>query len=156
MNRQPVRMMPIREIADQLEIPEDYLEYYGKHTAKLRLELLSDLKPRREGKLILVTAMTPTSHGEGKTVVSIGLAQAIQRLGKRSVVTLREPSLGPVFGVKGGATGGGNSRVLPGELINLHFNGDFHAVTSAHNLLAAMLDSHLHHGNSLQIDVDNI
>jgi len=149
-------MLPIREIADQLEIPEDYLEYYGKYTAKLRLELLSDLKSRHEGKLILVTAMTPTSHGEGKTVVSIGLAQAIQRLGKRSVVTLREPSLGPVFGVKGGATGGGNSRVIPGELINLHFNGDFHAVTSAHNLLAAMLDSHLHHGNSLQIDVDNI
>ena len=156
MNREPVSMLPIREIADQLETPEEYLQYYGKYTAKLCLELLSDLKPRREGKLILVTAMTPTSHGEGKTVVSIGLAQAIQRLGKRSVVTLREPSLGPVFGVKGGATGGGNSRVIPGELINLHFNGDFHAVTSAHNLLAAMIDSHLHHGNSLQIDVDNI
>lgn len=149
-------MLPIREIADQLEIPENYVEPYGKYTAKLRLELLSEVKSRHEGKLILVTAMTPTSHGEGKTVVSIGLAQAIQRLGKRSVVTLREPSLGPVFGVKGGATGGGHSRVIPGELINLHFNGDFHAVTSAHNLLAAMLDSHLHHGNSLQIDVDNI
>ncbi|HEU0007811.1 MAG TPA: formate--tetrahydrofolate ligase [Terriglobia bacterium] len=156
MNREPVKMLPIRELADQLEIPEDYLEYYGKYTAKLRLELLSHLKSRREGKLILVTAMTPTSHGEGKTVVSIGLAQAIQQLGKRSVVTLREPSLGPVFGVKGGATGGGKSRVIPGELINLHFNGDFHAVTSAHNLLAAMIDSHLHHGNSLQIDVDNL
>jgi len=156
MNREPVKMLPIREIADQLEIPEDYLEYYGKYTAKLRLELLSNLRSRREGKLILVTAMTPTSHGEGKTVVSIGLAQAIQQLGKQSIVTLREPSLGPVFGVKGGATGGGKSRVIPGELINLHFNGDFHAVTSAHNLLAAMIDSHLHHGNSLQIDVDNI
>ncbi len=156
MNREPVKMLPIREIADQLEIPEDYLEYYGKYTAKLRLELLSNLKSRREGRLILVTAMTPTSHGEGKTVVSIGLAQAIQQLGKRSVVTLREPSLGPVFGVKGGATGGGKSRVIPSEQINLHFNGDFHAVTSAHNLLAAMIDSHLHHHNSLQIDVDNI
>ena len=100
--------------------------------------------------------MTPTSHGEGKTVVSIGLAQAIQQLGKRSMVTLREPSLGPVFGVKGGATGGGKSKVIPSELINLHFNGDFHAVTSAHNLLAAMIDSHLHHCNALQIDVDNI
>lgn len=155
MTREPI-MLPIREIADQLEIPENYLEPYGKYTAKLRLELLSEVKSRPAGKLILVTAMTPTSHGEGKTVVSIGLAQAIQRLGKRSVVTLREPSLGPVFGVKGGATGGGNSRVVPGELINLHFNGDFHAVTSAHNLLAAMLDSHLHHGNSLEIDVDNI
>jgi formate--tetrahydrofolate ligase len=156
MNRESVKMLPIREIADQLEIPDDCLEYYGKYTAKLRLELLSELKSRPDGKLILVTAMTPTSHGEGKTVVSIGLAQAIQQLGKRSVVTLREPSLGPVFGVKGGATGGGKSRVIPGEIINLHFNGDFHAVTSAHNLLAAMIDSHLHHGNSLQIDVDNI
>ncbi len=156
MNHQPARMLPIREIADQLEIPEDYLEYCGKNTAKLKLELLSDSRFRRKGKLILVTAMTPTSHGEGKTVVSIGLAQAIQQSGKRSVVTLREPSLGPVFGVKGGATGGGKSRVIPGELINLHFNGDFHAVTSAHNLLAAMIDSHIYHGNSLQMDVDNI
>ncbi|HEX2523721.1 MAG TPA: formate--tetrahydrofolate ligase [Terriglobia bacterium] len=156
MNRELVKMLPIREIADQLEIPEDYLEYYGKHTAKLKLELLSNLKSRPAGKLILVTAMTPTSQGEGKTVLSIGLAQAIQQLGKRSMVTLREPSLGPVFGVKGGATGGGKSRVIPGDLINLHFNGDFHAVTSAHNLLAAMIDSHLHHGNALQIDVDNI
>ena len=143
MNSEPVKVLPIREIADQLEIPEDYLEYYGKYTAKLRLELLSNLKARGPGKLILVTAMTPTSHGEGKTVVSIGLAQAIQQLGKRSMVTLREPSLGPVFGVKGGATGGGKSKVIPSELINLHFNGDFHAVTSAHNLLAAMIHSHL-------------
>ncbi|MEW5979112.1 MAG: formate--tetrahydrofolate ligase [Acidobacteriota bacterium] len=149
-------MLPIREIAEKLDVPEDYLEYYGKYTAKLRLELLSDLKPRRAGKLILVTAMTPTSHGEGKTVVSIGLAQAIERLGKRSVVTLREPSLGPIFGVKGGATGGGRSKVVPSEVINLHFNGDFHAVTSAHNLLAAMIDSHIHHGNDRRIDIDNI
>src|SRR5262245_936093 len=156
MNDEPIKMLPIWEIADQLEISEDYLEYYGRYTAKLRLELLSSLKSRREGKLILVTAMTPTSHGEGKTVVSIGLAQAIQRLGKRSVVTLREPSLGPVFGVKGGATGGGRSRVIPNEQINLHFNGDFHAVTSAHNLLSALLDSHIHHGNALKIDVDSI
>lgn len=150
------RMLPIREIADKLEIPEHCLEYYGKYTAKLRLELLSEQRSRRGGKLILVTAMTPTSHGEGKTVVSIGLAQAIEQLGKRSVVTLREPSLGPVFGVKGGATGGGKARVLPSDVINLHFNGDFHAVTSAHNLLAAMIDSHIHHGNELRIDVDNI
>ena len=108
------------------------------------------------GKLILVTAITPTSHGEGKTVVSIGLAQALEAAREAAVVTLREPSLGPVFGLKGGATGGGRSQVMPAEMINLHFNGDFHAVTSAHNLLAAMIDSHLHHCNDLRIDVDNI
>lgn len=147
-------MQLIRTIADKLEIPEDALEYYGKYTAKLRLELLNARTPK--GKLILVTAVTPTSHGEGKTVVSIGLTQGLQKLGKNAVVTLREPSLGPVFGLKGGATGGGQSQVIPSEMINLHFNGDFHAVTSAHNLLAAMIDSHLHHGNELRIDVDDI
>ncbi|MEJ5368076.1 MAG: formate--tetrahydrofolate ligase [Bryobacteraceae bacterium] len=147
-------MLLIRSVADKLGIPEDALEYYGKYTAKLRLELLENA-PRR-GKLILVTAITPTSHGEGKTVVSIGLTQALERLGRRAAVTLREPSLGPVFGLKGGATGGGLSQVIPSEMINLHFNGDFHAVTSAHNLLAAMIDAHLHHGNALGIDVDEI
>lgn len=146
-------MLLIREVADKLGIPEDALEYYGKYTAKLRLELLD--RPRR-GKLILVTAITPTSHGEGKTVTSIGLTQALTRMGKLAAVTLREPSLGPVFGIKGGATGGGLSQVIPSEMINLHFNGDFHAVTSAHNLLAAMIDAHLHHGNALGIDVDEI
>lgn len=150
----PTAMLLIREIADKLEIPDEYLEYYGRYTAKLRLELLS--RPQRNGRLILVTAITPTSHGEGKTVVSIGLTQALVRLGKRAAVTLREPSLGPVFGIKGGATGGGLSQVLPSDIINLHFNGDIHAVTSAHNLLAAMIDAHLHHGNTLRIDVDNI
>lgn len=147
-------MLLIRSVADKLGIPEDALEYYGKYTAKLRLELLENT-PRR-GRLILVTAITPTSHGEGKTVVSIGLTQALEKLGRRAAVTLREPSLGPVFGLKGGATGGGRSQVIPSEMINLHFNGDFHAVTSAHNLLAAMIDSHLHHGNALSIDVDEI
>jgi formate--tetrahydrofolate ligase len=146
-------LKPIREIADQLEIPEDALHYYGKYTAKLDLSLLE--RPRR-GKLILVTAITPTSHGEGKTVVSIGLAQGLSRTGRRAIATLREPSLGPVFGLKGGATGGGRSQVLPAEMINLHFNGDFHAVSSAHNLLAALMDAHLHHGNNLGIDVDNL
>jgi formate--tetrahydrofolate ligase len=149
-------LLPIRNVADKLEILDDYLDYYGKFTAKLKLELLSDLKTANRGKLILVTAITPTSHGEGKTVVSIGLAQAIEQSGKKTVVTLREPSLGPVFGVKGGATGGGKSKVIPSELINLHFNGDFHAVMTAHNLLAAMIDSHIHHGNDLRIDVDNV
>lgn len=147
-------MRLIREIADKLEIPDEYMEYYGRYTAKLRLELLA--RPQRKGRLILVTAITPTSHGEGKTVVSIGLTQALARLGKRAAVTLREPSLGPVFGIKGGATGGGLSQVLPSDIINLHFNGDIHAVTAAHNLLAAMIDAHLHHGNALRIDVDNI
>ena len=147
-------MQLIRTIADTLQIDEDDLEYYGKYTAKLRLELLDRQEAR--GKLILVSAITPTSHGEGKTVVSIGLTQGLQKLGKKAVVTLREPSLGPVFGLKGGATGGGQSQVLPSEIINLHFNGDFHAITSAHNLLAAMIDAHLHHGNALRIDVDAI
>lgn len=146
-------MLLIRTVADKLGIPDEYLEYYGKYTAKLRLELLTELPPK--GKLILVTAVTPTSHGEGKTVVSIALTQGLRKLGKNAVVTLREPSLGPVFGLKGGATGGGLSQVIPSEMINLHFNGDFHAVTSAHNLLAAMIDAHLHHGNALRIDVDD-
>ncbi len=150
------RLKLIDEIADKLGIPDDYLEHYGKHTAKLRLELLSRSDKAPRGKLILVTAITPTSHGEGKTVVSIGLTQALQKSGRRAVATLREPSLGPVFGIKGGATGGGLSQVLPSEIINLHFNGDFHAITAAHNLLAAMIDSHIHHSNELRIDVDNI
>jgi formate--tetrahydrofolate ligase len=150
------KLLLIREIADKLGIPDDHLEYYGKHTAKLRLELLSEAPDARRGKLILVTAITPTSAGEGKTVVSIGPAQALERSGRKAIVTLREPSLGPVFGIKGGATGGGLSQVLPSEIINLYFNGDFHAVTSAHNLLAAMIDSHIHHSNAERIDVDNL
>jgi formate--tetrahydrofolate ligase len=154
----PHTLQPIRTIADDLGIPDQHLESYGKYTAKLRLELLdgaaTTATPR--GRLILVTAITPTSHGEGKTVMSIGLAQGLARIGRKAIVTLREPSLGPVFGLKGGATGGGRAQVLPAELINLHFNGDIHAVGAAHNLLAAMLDSHIHHGNELRIDVDNI
>jgi formate--tetrahydrofolate ligase len=146
----------VREIAAKAGIPESYLEYYGKYTAKIRLEFLTEAASPPRGKLILVTAITPTSHGEGKTVVSIGLAQAIEQCGRRAVVTLREPSLGPVFGLKGGATGGGKSQVIPSEMINLHFNGDFHAVGSAHNLLAAMIDSHIHHGNARRLDVDNL
>ncbi len=150
------KMLSVREIADQLGIPDEHLNHYGSYTAKLKLSLLSDVESAPKGKLILVTAITPTKHGEGKTVVSIGLAQGITRCGKKSVVTLREPSLGPVFGMKGGATGGGHATVIPGELINLHFNGDIHAITAAHNLLAAAIDSHIHHGNALRIDVDNI
>jgi formate--tetrahydrofolate ligase len=149
-------MLAINKIAQKLSLADDDLEFYGRYTAKVRLDRLPRAQTPPQGKLILVSAMTPTSHGEGKTVVSIGLAQALEKLGKKSIVTLREPSLGPVFGVKGGASGGGRSQVLPSEKINLHFNGDIHAVAAAHNLLAAMIDSHLHHGNELKIDVDNI
>lgn len=129
-------MLLIRSVADKLGIAEDDLEYYGKYTAKLRLELLHGRA--RRSTLILVTAVTPTSHGEGKTVVSMGLTQGLQKLGKSAVVTLREPPLGPVLGLKGGATGGGLSQVIPSEMINLRFSGDSHAVTSAHNLPAAI------------------
>lgn len=147
-------LKPIKEIASNIGVPDNFIQIYGDYTAKLKLDLLE--KKEKQGKLILVTAITPTMYGEGKTVISIGLSQGINRIGKKSIVTLREPSLGPVFGTKGGATGGGKSKVRPCELINLHFNGDFHAVTSAHNLLAAMIDSHLHHGNDLRIDPDSI
>jgi formate--tetrahydrofolate ligase len=146
----------IRDIAAKIGIGEDYLHYYGKLSAKVDLELLSDLQQKPVGKMILVTAMTPTSYGEGKTVTSIGLAQALERIGKRAIVTLREPSIGPVFGIKGGATGGGKSRVHPHEQINLHFNGDLHAITAAHNLLAAMVDTHIFHGNELRLDLERI
>ncbi|HXV82687.1 MAG TPA: formate--tetrahydrofolate ligase [Candidatus Binatia bacterium] len=149
-------MLPIDQVAAKLGLSESDIEPYGRYTAKISLSRLPAPGVPAKGKLILVTAITPTIHGEGKTVVSIGLAQAIEKLGKHSVVTLREPSLGPVFGIKGGATGGGRSQVLPSEKINLHFNGDKHAIAAAHNLLAAMIDSHLFHGNELQIDPDNI
>lgn len=145
----------IQDIAKNLDIAENYLEFYGNYIAKLRLELLE--KPVEHlGKLILVTAITPTNHGEGKTVTSIGLSQALNKIGKRAIVTLRQPSLGPFFGVKGGATGGGLAQVLPSEKINLGFTGDFFNISSAHNLLAAMIDSHIHHGNELKVDLHNI
>jgi formate--tetrahydrofolate ligase len=156
MNGADAGLLPIDRIAEKLELGDDDLELYGRYTAKIRLGRLPAPNAAPRGKLILVTAITPTSHGEGKTVVSIGLAQAIERLGKKSLATLREPSLGPVFGIKGGATGGGRAQVLPSARINLHFNGDMHAVTAAHNLLAAMIDAHLHHGNELKLDLDNI
>jgi len=148
--------LPIQHIATKIGLSDDDLEPCGLYTAKVRLNRLPLVNRLSKGKLIVVTAMTPTPYGEGKTLVSIGLAQAIEQLGKTSVVTLREPSLGPIFGIKGGATGGGRSQVLPSEKINLHFNGDKHAVAAAHNLLAAMIDSHLYHANDLGIDVDKI
>ncbi len=145
-------MLPIQEIAEKLSLSPHQYETVGVYGAKLKLDLLDDPALAPRGKFILVTATTPTTHGEGKTVVSIGLAQGLERLGHTSIVTLREPSLGPVFGVKGGAAGGGRSEVEPSEKINLHFHGDFHAITTAHNLLAAMIDAHLFHGNHLDID----
>ncbi len=149
-------MLPIQAIADKLGVANEHLVPYGQHTAKLKLDLFNAPTSRPPGKLILVTAINPTSHGEGKTVVSIGLAQAIDKLGKKVVITSREPSLGPLFGAKGGATGSGRAKLVPSQNINLHFTGDFPAITAAHNLLAAAMDSHLHHGNELRLDVANL
>uniref|UniRef100_UPI001BD1A95A formate--tetrahydrofolate ligase n=1 Tax=Acetomicrobium sp. TaxID=1872099 RepID=UPI001BD1A95A len=146
------KLKPIRDIAQDLGIPERYLLPYGHYKAKVEVNYMKDLKERPDGKLILVTATTPTPAGEGKTTTTVGLTQALVRLGKKAMLCLREPSLGPCFGVKGGAAGGGYSQVLPMEEINLHFTGDIHAVETAHNLLAALLDNHLHQGNPLKID----
>jgi formate--tetrahydrofolate ligase len=146
------KMLPIEEIAARLGVPIQHLDQYGKYKAKVSLEFCRRIEKVGPGKLILVTAMTPTPAGEGKTTTTIGLADALNRLGRRTTVCLREPSLGPCFGMKGGATGGGKAQVAPMEDINLHFTGDFHAITSAHNLLSAALDNHLHHGNALGLD----
>ena len=153
---QACEMRPIREIAALAGVDEDYLEYYGKYKAKIDLKLLADREGRPDGKLVLVTAINPTPAGEGKTTTTVGLADGMRRLGKNTVVALREPSLGPVFGVKGGAAGGGYAQVVPMEDINLHFTGDFHAIGAANNLLAAMLDNHIQQGNKLDIDVKRI
>jgi formate--tetrahydrofolate ligase len=149
-------LLPIQTIAGKLKLPEAYFEPIGRHGAKLNLEILSDPAFSRRGKLILVTATTPTASGEGKTVTSIGLTQGLDRIGKKAIITSREPSLGPVFGMKGGAAGGGKSQIEPSQKINLHFHGDFHAITSAHNLLAALIDAHIFHGNDLDLDIDQI
>ena len=146
----------ITAIAAKAGIDEAYLEQYGNYKAKVDYKLLSDMKDKPDGKLILVTAITPTPAGEGKTTTSVGLADGLRRIGKKSIVALREPSLGPVFGVKGGAAGGGYAQVVPMEDINLHFTGDFHAIGAANNLLAAMLDNHVQQGNALGIDIKNI
>jgi len=145
-------MMPIGDIAGSLGIDEAYVEPYGKYKAKINANLLDKLRDRPDGKLVLVTAMTPTPAGEGKTTTTVGLADGLRRIGKKSVVALREPSLGPVFGMKGGAAGGGYAQVVPMEDINLHFTGDFHAISAANNLLAAMVDNHIYQGNKLNID----
>ena len=153
---QACEMRHIKDIAAVAGVDEDYLEYYGKYKAKIDLKLLSDRADRPDGKLVLVTAINPTPAGEGKTTTTVGLADGMRRLGKNTVVALREPSLGPVFGVKGGAAGGGYAQVVPMEDINLHFTGDFHAIGAANNLLSAMLDNHIQQGNALDIDVRKI
>ena len=149
---QGAKMLPIKEVAKSLDISEDELEFYGKYKAKLSEELIDRVKDRPDGKLILVTAINPTPAGEGKTTTSVGLGQAMPLIGKKAIIALREPSLGPVFGIKGGAAGGGYAQVVPMEDINLHFTGDMHAITAANNLLCALLDNHLQQGNTLGID----
>ena len=149
---QEAEMLHIKEVAAQLGIGEDDLELYGTYKAKLSNGLMERVKGNKDGKLILVTAINPTPAGEGKTTTSVGLGQAFGKLGKKAALALREPSLGPCFGIKGGAAGGGYAQVVPMEDLNLHFTGDFHAITSANNLLAALLDNHIQQGNLLQID----
>ena len=152
----PKTFLPIQTVARKLELPDHYFEQIGPHSGKVKLELLADSSLPRRGKLILVTATTPTVSGEGKTVTAIGLTQGLAQIGKKAVVTSRQPSLGPVFGMKGGAAGGGLSQIEPSEKINLHFHGDFHAIASAQNLLAALIDAHIFHGNDLNLDPDRI
>lgn len=149
-------MRPIYDITRELQIPDMDVEPYGHYKAKLSLHLFEELKDKKDGKLILVTAINPTPAGEGKTTTTVGLGQAMKKIGKNAIIALREPSLGPVFGIKGGAAGGGYSQVLPMEDINLHFTGDMHAITSANNLLCAAIDNHIHQGNALNIDPRNI
>jgi len=151
---QAAKLRPIRDVAAELGLSDDELELYGKYKAKISLRALQQRPPK--GRLVLVTGINPTPAGEGKSTVTVGVTQALRRLGKNAILAMREPSLGPVFGVKGGAAGGGYAQVVPMEDINLHFTGDFHAIASAHNLLSAMLDAHLHHGNALGLDVRRI
>lgn len=153
---QSTHMQPIKEVAEKIGLTEDDLELYGKYKAKISLETIQRLENSKDGKLILVTAINPTSAGEGKTTTMIGLSQGLNKIGKKAVVAMREPSLGPCFGVKGGAAGGGYAQVVPMEDINLHFTGDIHAITTANNLIAAMLDNSIHQGNPLHIDVRQI
>jgi formate--tetrahydrofolate ligase len=152
------KMKPIQEILDGINVPDEANVYspIGRYIAKIKLEYLETIKNKKDGKLILVTAITPTPAGEGKTTTSVGLTDGLNKIGKKSIVCLREPSLGPSFGMKGGAAGGGYAQVVPMEQINLHFTGDFHAITSAHNLLSALIDNHIYWGNKLNIDVRRI
>lgn len=149
-------LLPINQVAEKIGISEDNIEYYGKVKAKLSLDILNDRKDQQDGKLILVTAINPTKAGEGKSTTTVGLGDGLNKLGKKTVIALREPSLGPVFGLKGGAAGGGYAQVVPMEDLNLHFTGDMHAITTANNLISACIDNHLHQGNELNIDCEKI
>ena len=151
---QAARPRPIAEVAAELGLSADEILPYGKYKAKITPEAIQARSPK--GRLVLVTGINPTPAGEGKSTVTVGLGQALRRLGQKAVICIREPSLGPVFGVKGGAAGGGYAQVIPMDEINLHFTGDFHAIASAHNLLSAMLDNHIHHGNALGLDARRI
>jgi len=153
---QAAKLLPLAEVAEQMGLSPDHLEMYGRHVAKIDLDAVGDITSRPKGKYVVVTAITPTPLGEGKTTTSVGLAQAMKHVGKRGLLALRQPSMGPTFGIKGGAAGGGYSQVVPMENLNLHLTGDFHAVTAAHNLLAAMVDNHLHHGNALGLSIKKI
>ena len=146
------KLKNINEIAKKANIPEEYLEQYGKYKAKISLSYYDKIKDNKDGKLILVTSINPTPLGEGKTTASIGIVDAFNKINKKAILALREPSLGPVFGIKGGATGGGYSQVVPMEDINLHFTGDIHAITTANNLLSAIIDNHIWQGNALGIE----
>jgi len=153
---QSTPLLPIVDIAHKLGLPTQALVAYGPHKAKIALSHLRSLEDRPNGRLVLVTGINPTPAGEGKTTTTVGLGDALNRIGQRAIVCLREPSLGPVFGMKGGAAGGGRAQVVPMEDINLHFTGDFQAIALAHNLLAALIDNHIHHGNALRIDARRI
>ena len=152
------KMQPIKDILAKIDVPDESSAFspMGRHIAKINLEFINGLKNKKDGKLILVTAITPTPAGEGKTTTSVGLNDGLNKIGKKAIVCLREPSLGPSFGLKGGAAGGGYAQVVPMEQINLHFTGDFHAITSAHNLLSALIDNHIYWGNKLNIDVRRV
>jgi len=149
-------MQPIQTMADKLGISEEHVITYGKYRAKVDRNYIESIQDKPNGKLILVAGITPTAAGEGKTTTSVGLGDGLTRIGKKSTICLREPSLGPCFGMKGGAAGGGYAQVVPMEQINLHFNGDFHAIGAAHNLLSAMIDNHIYWGNELEIDARRI
>ena len=153
---QEATLQPLLDIAAQMGIGPHLIEPYGESLAKIKLKAIEELSDRPKAKYVVVSAITPTPLGEGKTTTTVGLGQAFKHLGKKSVIAIRQPSMGPTFGIKGGAAGGGYSQVIPMELLNLHLTGDFHAVTSAHNMLAAVLDNHLHQGNELDLDINNI
>ncbi|MEY4227885.1 MAG: hypothetical protein RLZ84_477, partial [Actinomycetota bacterium] len=153
---QAAQLAPLGDIATQLGLQDSEVEPYGRHVAKVDLSAISRLETQPRAKYVVVTAITPTPLGEGKTTTAVGLGQAMKHIGKRGVLSLRQPSMGPTFGIKGGAAGGGYSQVVPMELLNLHLTGDFHAVTAAHNMLAAMLDNHLHQGNKLGLSLKKI